>query len=48
MRHTERDERLLGRGRHKLLKRYAREARARRVSAFAAWLEVVRDEGTAA
>jgi hypothetical protein len=48
LRHTERDERLLGRERHKLLKRYAREARARRVSAFAAWLEPLRDEGTAA
>lgn len=48
LRWTERDERLIGRGRHKLLKRYAREARARRLRAFAAWLEVVRDKGTAA
>ena len=48
LRHAELDELALGRGRHKLLKRYAREARARRVRAFSAWLEVVRDEGTAA
>jgi hypothetical protein len=44
MRHTERDERLLGRGRHKLLKRYLREARSRRRRAFQAWLAFVGDE----
>jgi hypothetical protein len=48
LRHTERDELVLGCGRHNLLNRYAREARARRWSAFSAWLEVVTDEGTAA
>ena len=48
LRHTERDALVLGRGRHNLLKRYLREARARRVSAFAAWLEVVGDSRLAA
>lgn len=48
LRHTERDALTVGRGRHNLLKRYLREARARRLRAFAAWLEVVKDEGTAA
>lgn len=41
LRHSERDERLLGRGRHKLLKRYLREARSRRRRAFQAWLAFV-------
>lgn len=38
MRHNEREERALGRGRHKLLKRYAREAKSQRRRAFQAWL----------
>ena len=48
LRHSEREERVLGRGRHKLLMRYAREARSRRKRAFAAWLEVRGDEREAA
>ena len=48
LRHTEHNERVLGCGRHNLLKRYLREARARRLSAFAAWLEVVGDNLLAA
>ena len=48
LRHTEHNERVLGCGRHNLLKRYLREARARRLSAFAAWLEVVGDNRLAA
>ena len=44
LRWTERDERLLGRGRHKLLKRYAREARSRRRRAFQAWLACIGEE----
>lgn len=44
MRHNERDERVLGRGRHKLLKRYAREARAQRRRAFQAWLACLGEE----
>ena len=44
MRHNEREERALGRGRHNLLKRYLREARSQRGKAFEAWLACLREE----